>query len=52
MGQRSRVLPMEAAGMLEAARHAKRLRDPVEIQDGWGIEDMAGGQFRGCWSEL
>ena len=28
MGQRSRVLPAEAAGMLEAARHAKRLRDP------------------------
>ena len=28
VGQRSRVLPVEAAGMLEAARHAKRLRDP------------------------
>ena len=25
IGQRSRVLPAEAAGMLEAARHAKRL---------------------------
>ena len=33
MGQRSRVLPVEAAGMLEAARHAKRLRDPGWVGD-------------------
>ena len=33
MGQRSRVLPAEAAGMLEAARHAKRLRDPGWVGD-------------------
>ena len=33
MGQKSRVLPAEAAGMLEAARHAKRLRDPGWVGD-------------------
>ena len=31
------VLPVEAAGMLEAARHAKRLRDP-----GWAGEEGQG----------
>ena len=39
MDQRSRVLPVGAAGMLEAARHAKRLRDP-----GW-----AGEKGQGRW---
>jgi hypothetical protein len=39
MGQKSRVLPAEAAGMLEAARHAKRLRD-----HGW-----MGGRGQGRW---
>ena len=39
MGQKSRVLPAEAAGMLEAARHAKRLRDP-----GW-----RGDRGQGRW---
>ena len=39
MGQKSRVLPAEAAGMLEAARHAKRLRDP-----GW-----RGDKGQGRW---
>ena len=33
MGQRSRVLPKGAAGMLEAARHAKRLRGPGWVGD-------------------
>ena len=33
MGQKSRVPPAEAAGMLEAARHAKRLRDPGWMGD-------------------
>ena len=39
MGQRSRVLSAEAAGMLEAVRHAKRLRDP-----GW-----KGDRGQGRW---
>ena len=33
MGQKCRVLPTEAAGMLKAARHAKRLRDPGWVGD-------------------
>ena len=33
IGQRSRVLPTEAGGMLEAARHAKRLRGPGWVGD-------------------
>ena len=50
MGQRSRVLPAEAAGMLEA----RQLGTPrgLGTQGGWGSEDRAGGQFRGCWSGL
>ena len=39
MGQRSRVLPEEATGMLGAARHAKRLREP-----GW-----EGDKGQGRW---
>ena len=37
MGQKSRVLPEEAMGMLEAARRAKRLREP-----GWRGEKGQG----------
>ena len=33
MGQKSRVLPAEAAGMLEAARHARMIRDPGWVGD-------------------
>ena len=33
MGKRNRVLPAEAAGMMGAARHAKRLRDPGWVGD-------------------
>jgi hypothetical protein len=39
MGQKSRVLPAEAVGMLEAGRHARRLRDP-----GW-----RGDRGQGRW---
>ena len=39
MGQRSRVLPVETAGTLEAARYAKRLRGP-----GW-----VGERGQGRW---
>ena len=53
MGQRSRVLPTEAVGMLEAARHAKRLRDPGWVGDNgqgrwpaqrlleWAVKELA-----------
>ena len=33
MGQKSRVLPAEAAGMLDAARHVRRIRDPGWVGD-------------------
>ena len=63
MGQRSRVLPAEAAGMLEAARHAKRLRDPGWMGDKgkdrwpiqrlleWAVEELTASR-RGVEMEL
>ena len=41
LGKASRVLPEEAMGMLEAARTAKRLSDPV----GKGRRDREGGSL-------
>jgi hypothetical protein len=63
MGQRSRVLPAEAAGMLEAARHAKRLRDPGWVGDNgqgrwpvqrlleWAVKELTANR-RGVEMEL
>ena len=59
MGQRSRVLPAETAGMLEAARRAKRLKCPGWVGDKgqgrwpvqrlleWAVKELTASR-RGC----